>query len=137
MKHLVLIALLALFSLTVQAQAKPMLSNTTGKALDTVTNTGTRSQKLLVNDYQDVTTIVATVTKISGTAAGSVKCYGSVDNIDFVLVDANTFTPTDVAGAQTYAWKVNPSQYAWYQVTYTGVGTMAAKLSSKVLARRK
>ena len=137
MKNFILIGLLALFSLTVQAQAKPMLSTTTGKAIDTVSGATTKAQVIALDGYQDVITVVATATKLTGTAAGAITCWGSVDNVDWVRVDTNTFTVTDVAGAQTYKWSVNPSQFPWYKVSYTGTGTMTVQLKSKILARKK
>lgn len=137
MKNFILIGLLALFSLTVHAQAKPMLSTTTGKALDTVTNTATKTQRIALDGYQDMVSIVATVTKLTGTAAGAVTCWGSVDKINWVRVDTVSYTVTDVAGSQSTRWAINPSQFPFYQISYTGVGTMTATLSSKIFARKK
>lgn len=141
MKNFVLITLLAFFSIAytvdVQAQAVPLISTTNSTAIDTVINAGVRTQRLALAGYQDNVSIVSTVTKISGTLGGTIKCYGSLDNTNWVLVDANTFTVTDVA-TQSYEWKITPSRFAYYEIIYTGVtGPMSAKLSTKMLGRKK
>jgi len=113
-----------------------MKSTTTGLALDTVTNTGARSQVLRVPGFANTITILATVTEISGTTAGTVKLYGSLNGTNYAEIDtAQVFSPADQVAAQSFKWNVNPSQYTYYKVTYTGAGTMAAKLATGLLKR--
>jgi len=138
-KLLLLLAVVGCLYSKVNAQAVALISTTNNTALDTVTNTATRIQAGILNGYQDVVSVVATVTEISGTTGGAVTCWGSVDGVadSYVRVDANTFTPADQAGAQSYGWFIEPSKFPYYQVRYTGTGTMAAKLKSKILGRKK
>lgn len=138
----IFLAFFAFFALTLSAFAqteptyKPMLSTTTGLALDTVTNTGARSQVLRLAGPNTIITIISTVTEITGTTAGTVKLYGSLDGVNYAEINSsNVFSPADILTAQSYAWHVNPSQYTYYKVTYTGTGTMAAKLATGVLRR--
>lgn len=114
---------------------RSLISTTNSTALDTVTNSGVRSQLLRVPGSFSAVTIVATVTEINGTTAGSVRLWGSLDGTNYALVDSNTFSPADQVAAQSYAWQVKPSTFTYYRVTYTGAGTMAAKLSSRILRR--
>lgn len=113
-----------------------MKSTTTGLALDTVTNTGVRSQVLRSPGFANVVTIVATVTEISGTTAGAIHLFGSLDGVGYAEIDTTkVFSPADITTAQSYAWHVNPSQFTYYKTTYTGAGTMAAKVAVGLLKR--
>lgn len=136
MKKLFLLAVLA-FSLSVNAQSKVVMlkSTTTQKTLDTVTNAGTRIQRLQIPAYQDVITVQPTFTKISGTAGGTVTLMGSVDNVGYTAI-GSAYTVTDTA-TQTASFSVNPSIYQYYQLRYVGTGTMAVSFSTPVLYRLK
>jgi len=137
MKKLVLFfILLSAFNAFSQSKSGTLLSESNGTAIDTVTNTGTKSQVLAIAGVQDVVTILSTVTEISGTTGGTVKLYGSIDGTNYALIDTNTFSPADQIAAQSYAWSINPSKYTYYKVTYVGSGTMSAKISTKALWRR-
>lgn len=113
------------------------LLSTSALALDTVTNTGTEVLTLAVAGPKSSVTIAVKVLEISGTTAGAVKLYGSIDGgTTFALLDgAGTFSPTDVTTAQSYAWHVKPSAFTHYRVSYTGAGTMVASFSAKALWR--
>lgn len=105
--------------------------------LDTVVNTAAESLTIAVAGPQANVSIVATVTEISGTTAGTVRLWGSIDGTIYALVDgAGTFSPADVAGAQSYAWKVSPSAFTSYRLIYTGAGTMSAQFKAKALWRK-
>lgn len=126
---------------TMNAQTSGLVnlkSTTTTKTKDTVTNAGTRIQRLLIKGRNELTAQV-TITKISGTVGGSVGLYGSVDNVGYTLI-GSAQTPTDVA-TQTLSFNVNPyagtapGTYQYYQINYTGTGTMAASFMTPVLYR--
>lgn len=126
------------------------LGGTTNIALDTVTNTATRfltSQKS--GGGATTTSIVVTVTELSGVSGGTLTLYGcntgclktSTTASQWVLVrqpDIQTgvvvITAADAAGASLYNWNITGSPYSFYRVTYlgagTGVQTFAAKLMS-------
>lgn len=136
MKKLLFIAAFV-FSLTANAQSKVVMlkSTTTSKTLDTVTNSGTRIQRLQIPAYQDVITVQPTFTKISGTAGGTVTLMGSVDGVAYSAI-GSAYTVTDTA-TQTTSFSVNPSIYQYYQLRYVGTGTMAVSFSTPVLYRAK
>lgn len=136
MKKLFTLLTLVMFAFMANAQLAPLISTTNNKALDTVTNTASKSLVVAVSGPQSIVTIVATVTKISGTVAGTVRLLGSIDGVNYTAADATTYTATDVAGGQSTSWIVTPSKYVNYKVTYTGTGTMVASLAAKSMARK-
>ncbi|GGG97350.1 hypothetical protein [Pedobacter zeae] len=115
---------------------KDMLSSPTHAATDTVTNAGVKYQIAAVQGFQDVVTIQTVITKISGTVAGTVIIQGSLDGVNYTTIGTDSFTATDVA-SQSKSWSVNPSTFAYYRVSYTGAGTMSAKINSKLLFRKR
>lgn len=132
-------AMILMVSFAASAQTegtlRSLVSTTNGTALDTVNNTNSRSQLLRVPGSYSAVTVLTTVTEISGTTAGSVKLWGSLDGTNYALVDTASFSPVDQAAAQSHAWQVKPSTFTYYKVTYTGAGTMSAKLATKILRR--
>lgn len=133
----VLFIIVSSFGASAQSNLGTLLS-VHGLSTDTVTNTAAESMTLGVAGYQASVTVVATVTEISGTTAGSVKLWGSIDGgTTYALLDgAGTFSPADVTGAQSFAWHIKPSAFTHYRVIYTGAGTMAAQLKARVLWRK-
>ena len=131
-------------SSTVQA-----LKSTSNIALDTVTNGATEvmtAQKLTL-PYKTIS-ISATVTKTSGTIAGTITLQGSVNGSNYVTVPtafietpsgqapystggAATFTPTNVA-SQTKIWTVIGTTYPYYRISYTGSGTMVGTIKGNI-----
>lgn len=110
-------------------------STTTTKTLDTVTNTGARTQRYEIKGYNDVT-FQTTITKISGTVAGTIGLYGSVDGVAYSLI-GSTQTPTNVASQTLVFPQVATTPYQYFQVTYTGAGTMSASFSTPALYRQR
>ena len=118
---------------------------------DTVVNTAT--EVLTVRAQQDFATvsIQAVVTKISGTAAGTVTLQGSNDGTNYVTVSTSyllgTFTaPYTTGGAATLSvtnvttntkiFTLIGSPYAYYRLSYTGSGTMSCRLRGYVLGNK-
>lgn len=140
MKKLLFVALFAFSVFTASAQVNlANLLSTHGLVLDTVDNTAAQFMQAAVAGSRATVTVVATVTEISGTTAGAVKLWGSIDGgTTYALVDgAGTFSPADVTTAQSYAWIVAPSGFTNYRIVYTGAGTMSAKIGGKILYRTK
>lgn len=125
----------------VQGQVYSMLA-TTGNATDTVVNTSAETlTKQISGSYGEVTVQVL-VTKISGTVAGTVLIYGSLDGTTYTRLNnlgqpsANdTCTNTDVA-TQSWIWALGTSKYLYYRVTVTGSGTMTARVAAKIMVRK-
>ncbi len=74
------------------------------------------------------------VTEHSGTTAGKVKLYGSIDATNYVLVDSLVLA--DVTTAQTKIWTITPNKYAKLKIEGVGTGTMNAVLRVWYLARK-
>lgn len=98
---------------------------------DTVTNTGTAYVQLEVEGVYQQVSIQAIVTKISGTVAGTVILYASIDGTNFNAIGTDTLTNTDVT-TNTKVWVTSNTPYKYYRITATGSGTMAAQLTGKV-----
>ena len=132
MKKLLFIAMLFV-ALVSNAQVVNLKSTTTGKVLDTVTNAGTRIQRLAIKGNNAILTVQPTFTKISGTLGGTATLMGSVDGVAYTAI-GSAYTVTDVA-TQTTTFSVNPSIYQFYQLRWVGTGTMAWSFSTPALAR--
>ena len=137
MKNLIIAFLMLFLTVATNAQTKISMKSTTypTQTLDTVTNAGTRTQRIVLTDYNDVITIQPTFTKISGTAAGTATLQGSINGVGWSAI-GSAYTVTNVA-SQTTSFSVNPSIYNYYQLVYVGTGTMAVSFSTPVMARKK
>lgn len=113
-----------------------LLSTPTHPATDTITNAVSKSQFAIVNGANVHFTIQSTLTKISGTVAGTVKPQGSVDGITYYDIPNQTaLTLTDVA-SQGAIWVISNSPYQYYKVLVTPSGTQSTKISSLGLVRK-
>ena len=131
-KFLVLLFLIA--SLTVSAQFS------TGVRLPIATTDSMEVGQLTVTKYitlgsgYSTVSIQPTVTEFSGTTAGKVKLYGSIDAVNYVQLDSLVLA--DVTTVQTKIWNITPNKYAKYKIEGVGVGTMNAVLRVWYLARK-
>lgn len=128
------------------------LKSTTYPALikDTVTNTATNSVTLQVQNWYETLSIQPIVTKLSGTAAGTVTLQGSNDGTNFVTVNTkylSTLDPYFTSGAAatltvtnvtttTGIFVILGSPYQYYRLSYTGSGTMSCTLQGKLFATK-
>lgn len=102
---------------------------------DTITNTGTAYLYAKVNGYYGVS-IQITVTKISGTVAGTTVLQGSLDGTNWnTITTEDTLTHTNVS-SQGYLWTFVNSPYLYYRVYSTGSGTMSALITAKIMYRK-
>lgn len=138
MKNLILSTILFLLAFVFNANAQYTM---TGSG-DTITDTGTKTATLQVKESYQSVSIQAVITKISGTVAGTVTLQGTIDGTNYVTVDTGavlskhvTFTATNVA-SQSTVFIVQGSPYLKYRVSYTGSGTMAAKMSAYLLPKK-
>ena len=77
------------------------------------------------------------ITKISGTVAGVVRLFGSIDGVTYARIAAtDSLNATNVA-SQGKLFNVLPSggkwPYKYVRVSYTGTGTMSASFTSRAL----
>lgn len=109
-------------------------STPTHSSTDTITNAVTKYQYGIVNGANVHVTVQSTFTKISGTAAATVKLQGSVLGIDWNDI-GSSYTVTDVA-SQTASFIVTPSTYQYYRLSIVPTGTQSVKVESPVLVRQ-
>lgn len=136
MKRLFTLLLLTCFAFVANAQVGTLISTTNSKALDTVTNTATKYVGIQINGAAEQLSFVATVTKLTGTVGGTVSLLGSIDGTNFGKADTTTYTPTDVAGGQSFSWYMTPSRFIYYRVSYTGAASSTATIQAKSLTRK-
>lgn len=132
-----ILAIGLLFVCSSEAQTVTSLKNADYQTLtiDTVTNTGTGSLIInLTQAYKNVT-IQPKVTKISGTITSNSapKLQGSIDGTNYFNIVGDTMNVTNTSSLQTTAWVKSNQGFKYYKVTYTGVGTMSAKLEALIL----
>lgn len=121
-------------------------------ALDTVTNTGVKyltSPKITL-PYRTVS-IGVTVTKTSGTLAGTITLQGSIDGVNYITVPTAFIetpasqTPYTTGGAATFTvpnysapvkiFTIIGSPYVYYRASYTGSGTMVGTIKGNILVQ--
>jgi len=115
--------------------AKTMLSSYSLTS-DTITDTGSGYVAITIDKYWEKVSFQPVVTKLSGTAAGTVTLQGSNDGTNFVTVNssyvsATTMTVTNVT-TSTALLTVTSSPYKYYRLSYTGSGTMSCTLKGYV-----
>jgi hypothetical protein len=128
-----LIPLLACLALDVNAQVafKHSATNPTGA----VVNTGIDTAKLAAPALYETVKIKVTVTKVSGTVAGTAILQRSVDGVDYAPVLGDTLTLSNVA-SQYKVFDLPKDGNLFYRVLTTGSGTMSAT-SKAVFAGKK
>lgn len=138
--HLLLLASIAFTATLVapsetKAQSGYLLSSAGHASTDTLTNAGTVSQLKQITGYHKVIAIQTTVTKVTGTPAGTVVLYGSLDGVTYdTIPGTERFTITNVA-TQTVIWPLNVSNYAYYKVVTAGSGTQSSRVKSYYIIR--
>jgi hypothetical protein len=92
---------------------------------DTITNTGTANKVITATGgYSDIA-IQVVLTKVSGTAAGTVKVEGTLDGTNYYAL-GDTLAGRDAATV-TKIFTHSGTPYVKYKVTFTGAGTMVTK----------
>lgn len=104
---------------------------------DTVTNSATKYLTLQVKKYYGTVTMQAVVTKLSGTAGGTVTLQGSNDGTNYETVNTNystaqTLSVTNVT-TSTKLFVITGSPYNYYRFKYVGTGTMACTIKGYLL----
>lgn len=149
MKKFILIAAIAMFTVSVNAQSRLISSNAAAlvPTIDTVTSTGVKTMQTnsftAVKGPKQSVTISTVNTTLTGTTAGIARLWGSLDGtagsysrirntqlqglqVDSLVIDANH---------KVYHWVVDKSPYQYYQVQTTGVGSGETfTVQSKIVA---
>lgn len=152
-----IILLIAFISAFIAAKAQysdaVLLTSITGYYGDTVTNTATKylyyTNGLSAPQLKGVlhtSAIAITVTKISGTVAGTISVEGSLDGVNYYNVYNSHFAGSDISNynytatdVSTQTFRFAPPFWAdlYLRVKYTGAGNMSAKVEAKLFARKE
>lgn len=127
-----LIVIIALFAgLCSFAQTPVAMTNPNGLALDTAINTTAEGPVYGPIEYSRKSVACQiTLTKLSGTVAGTTGLYGSLDGTNYGLI-GTARTNTDVT-SQTWVFEDLPKAFRYYKVLITGSGTMSVSYSAKI-----
>lgn len=114
---------------------------------DTLTNVDTGFVQFVVNPSYNLL-FDYTVTKISGTVAGTALLQGSLDNATWFTITGNTTycagcqgasaTVTNTAGTKHYQWFIpnTATNYPYYQIQVITSGTMTATYAATAVYKR-
>lgn len=121
-----------------QSAFKNQVYTMTGNG-DTIVNTATDYVEYQVKAYHKTMSIQALVSKVSGTVAGTVTIQGSLDGTNFVTVSTTYLDGTATLtalnqSATTKLFVITGSPYRYYRLSYTGSGTMSARLYGYLVA---
>jgi hypothetical protein len=144
---------LTVFAVNAQLQGREIpfyqtLGGSTNIASDTVTNAATNFlTSLKSGGGATSTSIVVSVTKISGTVAGTLTLYGCNTGCGKTTATATAWTTVKQPDLQTavptitaldasgpYSWVLSGSPYSYYRVSWTGAGTMAASFTVNLMS---
>lgn len=105
-----------------------------GKVMDTtITNAGTPAAIIPVIGNKGVVSFQYVITKTSGTVAGSIALYGSLDGgTTYALINSYTLTDATASTSLTY----NYAGYSKYKVLVTTSGTQISNHKIWVLYRQ-
>lgn len=107
------------------------------KLQDTVVNAATSNLQLPIAGYQNVVSVQAFVTKLTGTTAGVVRLYGSLDGTNYVRANAtDSLILANAAGVQTKIFIVKDNPYAYYRIGTAGSGTQTTKVQAYAIWRK-
>jgi hypothetical protein len=97
----------------------------TRTAKDTATNAVTH-YIIVPSTVDGITGIEASVTKISGTVAGTLSLQGRIDSLSgWTSISSTTYTATDVA-SQKFIWPIAVQSFNGFRVQYTTTGTQSS-----------
>ena len=147
MKKLIFILLAICVTIGASAQKVPFYNakNTYSLAnlvaatvtVDTVTNAGAGALYTKVSNGDGRVTIQVNVQKVSGTVAGTITLYGSLDGVNYKAIVTKetqtalaTGTLADNAGVTAYTWRLTDSPYLYYQVGTAGGTTVVYYLTA-------
>lgn len=130
MKKLIFLLCL-LFAGVVNAQ---QYVNTMTGSGDTITNTTADSVYYTVTNYAKSVSIHATFTRITGTAAGNAKLYGSLDGSNYKQIGTDTLAIAS-SGTSSYIWIVGDNAYRKYKVVFTGSTTLTGSINGYLYAQ--
>ena len=118
MKKLVLI--IGVLFMTFASHSQSKFNNYLG-VKDTLIDADTTTYEVLITGSKSNISFQCNVIKISGTVAGKVDIYGSVDGVTYETAVIGTATKTDASANYVIAFTTN--KYQKYKVLSIGSGT--------------
>ena len=101
---------------------------------NTITNTTADSVYYTVSNYAKSVSIHATFTRLTGTAAGNAKLYGSLDGSNYTQIGTDTLAMA-ASGTSSYIWIVDNNAYRKYKVVFTGSTTLTGTINGYLFAQ--
>jgi hypothetical protein len=136
MKNFILMLICAIglaFASTSESKAQ-LIDLSVSAAEDTLTDAGTSNLTTTIQGQRSVITFQLSVSRVSGTAAGTAKLQGSINGTNFFDI-GSAYTITNVA-SQHNVWIVTQSPYTFYRINIVGAGTQVIAPTGKALIRK-
>jgi hypothetical protein len=113
---------------------------------DTIIDTGSSTHVLAVNKAYRGAVIEAKVTEVSGatdgtavlqvSTSGVAASYKTISTVEPDYATIDSFDLADQTAAQYFYWNVSEAAYPYYQVKFTGTGTMRAVTVVKMYLKK-
>lgn len=131
MKKILILGLLICSFAMVNAQRATLMPLVAG---DTIVNTGTVAKIFTATAGYSGAAVQVVLSKISGTGAGTVQLYGSLDGTNYTAI-GSAYTITDVA-TQSQVFYVTAPLAVYIKVLATGSGTESVKMRTYYVERK-
>lgn len=128
-KYLLAVVLILSFGLVSKAQSY----NSYLGPLDTLTNAQSKTYTVTVTGAKHCVSFQTNILKISGTVAGTIKVYGSVDGVNYGTTPITTNTLTDASVNWLTVYTSN--SYVKYQYVVATTGTSVISERTYLLYR--
>lgn len=133
MKKFIFILILAVISVGANAQFARGVKMTQATTDTIKTGALTVTKILPLTAGYSTVSIQPVLTKKSGTVAGKVYLYGTVDGTNYIKLDSLTLSDQ---ATNTAIFNVTPAKHSQYKIQGVGNGTMNALLSVWYLVRK-
>lgn len=134
MKKTFLIFFLSTCALFANAQVK--MSHTKSNPTGLLTNTGSDTSSYALPGYYETLAVQPSVTRVSGTLAGTEILQVSVNDTDWVAPTGDTVTLTNVARQVPVILHFTKPDWLFFRVITTGSGTMAGNTNHSFAGKK-
>lgn len=104
-------------------------------ALDTLTNADTTTYTVTVSGSKSIISFGTNVTRISGTVAGTVKLYGSVDGTNYTTYAVDSLALSN-SSVNFLPLKLTSNPYQKYKLTIITSGTQVCSQRTYLIYRQ-
>ncbi|HRE52236.1 MAG TPA: hypothetical protein PK339_12490 [Flavitalea sp.] len=131
---LLIVALLMVFVCDASAQLRTLAIPA---AKDTLTNTDTAEATLQAGGTAQSISFQISIEKLSGTAGGTARIYGSHDGVRYSLLSDSVYTITNTTGWQTaIPWIFAPAPVPYYKIIYLTSGSQSVVPRATAVIRK-